>query len=625
MKIFRGLSFRFFPLPSFVHFLVGPLIAAILLCATVPSAKAQCNSGNLRSVSDFERNALVIDVRPDQINQFRGKSSFKNEARIVLVNMNPFLFSYSLKVDQTEVQDTGFLNFLKLLGAPVSDLIGSASAASLSEALDATTGGNIKLLRDRTSTPPTTLIPSSSCDDAKTEAAKLAILELTLVRQAVLDKLDGVGGVPGVKATVTNTATSYTTARNNFQAQKETIFDSSVESTALCNAANTLHSQLIRAGYPTVNNLRGVLTDVRDFQSMVEELKNTGLEYEAEYNDCPARARGLSYANNLVRLANELAKLGQAYETKVNALINETKGYDALVKTIATLNNHENRTLQKEYTVFGQYDINALDITATAVPLGEDSGLPSKDFSPQRVVGDIQKAQSDGNPAQGNARLVRVGATESAQGVSVLAPRSVSFRAQAANGERGDGGNGADTGAGSNGGAKEIKTHGTIGARRFEISAGMVVSGLDRREFQPVIGYPRNAQGEFIDPATGNPTTDRKLTKIVGISEQSSRRFAPIAMLHYRLPYTKRIFMSTGFTGKRDDYGVDLEYLIGPSVLYKNMFFTFGGYAGKQQKLAGDLYEGAPTDGAIPVRKDYKWGWAFSFTYRIPLGATPGK
>ena len=121
-------------------------------------------------------------------------------------------------------------------------------------------------------------------------------------------------------------------------------------------------------------------------------------------------------------------------------------------------------------------------------------------------------------------------------------------------------------------------------------------------------------------PATGNPTNDRNLTKIVGISEHSSRRFAPLAMLHYRLPFSRTLFASVGFTGKRDDYGVDLEYLIGPSVLYKNMFFTFGGYAGKQQKLAGDLFEGSPIDGDIPVRKNYKWGFGFSFTYKIPLG-----
>jgi hypothetical protein len=55
------------------------------------------------------------------------------------------------------------------------------------------------------------------------------------------------------------------------------------------------------------------------------------------------------------------------------------------------------------------------------------------------------------------------------------------------------------------------------------------------------------------------------------------------------------------------------------------MFFTFGGYAGKQQKLAGDLFLGAPVDGDFAVRKDYKWSWGFSFTYKIPLGSSTSK
>jgi hypothetical protein len=620
MKILKTtISRSFSPYKSFTLLARGPVVAVLLLCAFAPSAIAQCTSGNLTAVSDFEKNSLVIDVRPDQINQFKGKSSFKDEARIVLVNMNPFLFSYTLKVDQTEVQDTGFLNFLKLLGSPVSDLIGSVSASSRSKALSATSGGNIALLIARTAIPPAA--PHSSCPGPQVADATAAIQQLDQVRTAVLNKLNGAGGIPGVTADVTNTAAQYLPARGYFLTQKDIIFDSSVEAAPLCTAADTLHNNLTAAAtaYPTVDTMGTVLTEVRDFQSMVEELKNSALEYKTEYDGCPARANGMNYADNLVRLANELTKLGQAYETKVNAMLDETKGYDALVQTIAKLNGHENRTLQREYTVFSQYDISALDITATAVPLGEDAGLPRKDFNPQRVVGDTQKAQYAGNAPTQSARLVSVGATESAQGVRVFAPHRASLRAQAE--ESGD----ADSGGGGNGsenagGAKQIKTTGTIGARRFEISAGMAFSSLDRREFQPVLGYPRNAQGQIIDLATGNPTNDRKLTKIVGVSEQSSRRFAPLAMLHYRLPFSRYIFASAGFTGKRDDYGVDLEYLIGPSVLYRNMFFTFGGYAGKQQKLAGDLFDGSPIEGDIPVRKDYKWGLGFSFTYKIPLG-----
>jgi len=597
------------------------IVATFLLLAVAPIASAQCTVGNLKPVSDFEKNSLVIDVRPDQINQFRGKSSFKDEAHIVLVNMNPFLFSYTLKVEQTEIHDTGFLNFLKLLGSPVSDIIGSASAASRSEAMTANIGGNLGLLITRTNNAPAA--PHASCAAAQVADATLAIQELARVRQQVLDYLSGAGGAPGLKATVTQRNNQYGNARNSFLAQKDVIFDSSVEATQLCSSANTLHMQLSAAAYPDIDTMGKLLTDVREFKSLVEELKSSALEYKSEYENCPARANGLSYAENLIRLATELTKLAEAYETKVNALIAETKGYNALVKTIATLNNHEQKTLQREYTVMSRFDISTLDITATATPLGEDTGLP-RDFTPQRVVGNIQSAQrGTGAAAQGNERLVNVGATDSAQGVRVFAPRGMSVAAQAVEAEGGseNGGSKGDNG----GGAKQIKTTGTIGARRFEISAGMVFSGLDRQEFKPVLGYPRNAQGDFIDPATGNTTTTPKLTQIVGLSEQSSSRFAPMALLHYRLPFHRNLFLSAGFTGKNDDYGLNLEYLLGPSVLYKNMFFTFGGYAGKQQKLAGDLYQGAPVEGDFAVRKEYKWSWGFSFTYKIPLGGGTSK
>lgn len=592
------------------------LFAALILCGLSQSAGAQCNSANLKSPEDLQRDALVIDVRPDQINQFKGKSAFKDEAHIALVHMNPFLFSYTLKVDQTEIQDTGFLNFLKLLGGPVTDLIGSVSASDRSKALSATTGGNLELLIARTAIPPIGLHPA--CPTNERSDASQALASLAQVRTMVVEKLKGPAvGRPGLTANIDAAAGRYRRAQSVFEAQKDTIFDSSVDAPRLCNSANTLHTELTSAAYPSVNDIRTLLTAVKDFQSLVEELKNSALEYKSEYSDCPARVNGLNYANALTRLADELAKLGQAYETKVSAMLEETKGYEALIETIKSLHNNEHQLLQKRYTVQSQFDISALEITATAVPLGEASNIRRKEQTEQRLVGDIRSDRGSPTSAQANARLVTVGATENPEGVRVFAPHGARFRARAEGAEaKGDGGNGGT----ENEGAKQIRTTGTIGARRFEISGGMAFSSLGRREFQPVIGFPRNAQGDLINPETGSPTTDPKLTTIVGLSEDSSRRFAPIGMLHYRIPYTENIFASVGFTGKRDDYGVDLEYLFGPSILYRHLFMTFGGYVGKQQRLAGDLFEGAAIDGDIPVRKEYKWGFGFSLTFKIPLG-----
>jgi hypothetical protein len=597
------------------------LVVCFIVCAFSGTVDAQCTAANLLpnvDIATLEENTLVIDVRPDQINQFRGKSTFKNQARIALVNMNPFLFSYSLKVDQTEIQDTGFLNFLNLLGAPVSDLIGSVSASSRSAEVSTATGGNLSVLIARTAVRPTA--PHSSCPAEQTNDARQALESLAYIRNLVVNTAK-VGAAGGLDANIAATAGQFGLARNAFMTHKNVIFDSSVEAAPLCTAANTLGGQL--TGYPHVNAIQNLLISIRNFQSLVDELKSSAQEYQSEYDDCPARIQGLSYAANLIRLADEFSKIGKAYETKARAMLDETKAYDALASTIAKLNN---QMLQKEYTVESRYDISALEITATAEPLGNSPAVRTRDIVEQRVVGDISSAQASAASAQASTRVVSVGSVESAEGVKVFAPRGAraTFRAQAASADGDSGGN--DSGGGGGGGnnqagAKQIKTTGVIGARRFQISGGMAFSSLGRREFQPVLGFPRNAEGEIIDPETGNPTTDRKLTNIVGLSEESKRRFAPIGMLHYRIPYTEYIFASVGLTGKRDEYGVDLEYLFGPSVLYRNLFLTFGAYAGKQQRLAGDLFQGAAIEGdTIPVRKEYKWGLGFSLTFKIPLG-----
>lgn len=146
--------------------------------------------------------------------------------------MNPFLFSYSLKVDQTEIQDTGFLNFLKLLGSPVSDLIDSASAASKSMALSANEGGNLALLIERTNDPPTE--PHSTCADEQRKSASEALKELALVRTKVITEK------AKTLEEVSDAAELYKPGRESFLAQKDKIFDSSIKSDNLCSAANTL-------------------------------------------------------------------------------------------------------------------------------------------------------------------------------------------------------------------------------------------------------------------------------------------------------------------------------------------------------------------------------------------------
>jgi hypothetical protein len=155
----------------------------------------------------------------------------------------------------------------------------------------------------------------------------------------------------------------------------------------------------------------------------------------------------------------------------------------------------------------------------------------------------------------------------------------------------------------------------------FSITGGIAVSTLEKTEFQRVQGFAANRQGEVVGT---------QLTSIVGVKEDSSTRISPLLMLHGRLyrPQVERflsgIHWSLGITGKNDNKGTDIEYLIGPSFSFLNdqAFLTIGGYAGKRQELEGNLFPGAevPKDLAeIPVRKNYHWKIGFGLTYRIPL------
>jgi len=159
----------------------------------------------------------------------------------------------------------------------------------------------------------------------------------------------------------------------------------------------------------------------------------------------------------------------------------------------------------------------------------------------------------------------------------------------------------------------------------FSISGGLVFSPLRKREFIRIQGFERDLQGDLV-LADGKPN----LTTIVGLKEDSSSRIAPLIMLNGRLPNSQMgpidgWHISLGITGKNDNKGTDIEYLVGPSVsmLEDNLFLTFGGYAGKQQKLGGNLFEGAAVPAGVdelPIEKNYRWNFGFALTYKLPIG-----
>ena len=637
------------------------IFTAAMFGLAAPGVLGQCDPGNIESVDKI--NTLVIDARPSEINKVEGRTAFKKRAVVTITNMNPFLFKYDVKVDQTEIADTAALDFIKLLGAPITDLAQVRSFAAFRASVDADeqikAPGNLERLIKLTEGVPS--IPGS-CSRANSVLATEALRYLAETRQDMLDakkKIDN---------KIENLQKGYSKARAVYVIQQDTIYSPTADARAVCGASNTLYSALFdkEPTYPQHKQLNDLKSDIEELDSLINELKNSASAFKADpqFAECQARQNGFSYADSLDKLGTAMSEYRAGLEKKAQSMSDETKAYDLLVKVIKTFDVLKTlddgtkkhlagpglKLLQNTFNVYGQFDISALDIKLVSEELKPAKpAVDSEDIDAFRATIRTE-AGATGNVGSGTRRFVSLTSGEAvaagtadrettadAQSVGNMSDRERFVRAGLReSGDRqsvrslgaassSDGGSDQPNGAASD--KIETKARATIGARRFELSGGMVFSSLGRIEFKPVLGYARNALGVIVD-ADDKPTDKRDLTKIVGLTQSSKRRFAPLVMLHTRLTNNSKynLFFSTGITGKNDNNGFDLEYFIGPSInfLNRNVFFTFGGYAGRQQKLAGDLFVGAKlTDTDVPVRKEFQWKPGFSFTYRIPVKDSP--
>lgn len=153
----------------------------------------------------------------------------------------------------------------------------------------------------------------------------------------------------------------------------------------------------------------------------------------------------------------------------------------------------------------------------------------------------------------------------------------------------------------------------------FTLSGGVVFSPLAKQEIDKIQGFPLDRQGV----RTGDP-----VTTVIGLKEQSDTRISPVVMLSGRLWTPKDmkagldgIHISLGLTAKNDGQNTNVEFLVGPSLSFldRQLFLTAGGYAGRQQKLAGDFYLGQKIDPAtaITVQRNYCWHFGAAITYKI--------
>lgn len=584
-------------------------------------------------------NTLIIDARPSQPNRVSGKTLFKKEARVAVINMNPFLYTYVIDTKQTQIKDTAHVGFLKLLGPVFTDVLGNLPLETFArETADASRGaeaarGNLEFLA-RVTCYSSGVVPGRAggapvaCDIRPTVAAGCgaatgeATQYLTVLRELTAEVLTLNNELA---QTLRTTQGSYAATRTAYEKPdpsrphgtvKETLYDPDTSAADLCEAVNYLRPSLTPAGsYPSAVELAELRSRVDALRSLARQLEATAEAFSADdqYKNCIARTRGLNYIANLSALAEKISgDVTNAYVTQVTKMEEETSHYDSLKVAIAKLDNNEDVLLQQTFDVTGKFDISALDITVTPQEINRGSANNARGGG-ERSGGEAGRAESNGVSGRTEAAAARAEAARSVATTSFT--RAETSSAATGGNEQQDGGGGQQSGGGR---TAEPTAQAQIGNRRFEVSGGLAYTSHEKREFQPVLGFARDVQGGL--------TNGQTLTRVVGVKEDSRNRLAPLVMLNTRLTDnpTYNLFFSFGITGKKDNAGTDIEYMLGPSVNFLNnrLFFTAGTYAGKQQVLAGDLFLNAalPTgQNDVPVRKEFHWKPAVALTYRFPV------
>ncbi len=150
----------------------------------------------------------------------------------------------------------------------------------------------------------------------------------------------------------------------------------------------------------------------------------------------------------------------------------------------------------------------------------------------------------------------------------------------------------------------------------FSVSAGIAFSQFEDRRYTRVQGLARSSPGA--EPAP-------PVQAVVGLEEDSDWRTTPLVLLHARFWESGGGRFAThgsfGLSAKVENNDTAVEYLAGVSLSFaKSWFMTGGFYYGEIERLAGDLYEGAPLPEDVaqpPVKSDHDWKFGLAFSYRI--------
>jgi len=578
------------------------------------------------SVCDAQSGPLVqiIDARPgyvdtgenaeNKVNKVKETVSFKrgDKVRVVLTNMNPFNYEYTVKINDTPVAETALPFFFSQI-VPLVDTAQKAAAnfslkrnAELDEAprtpaVNKLPNGDPQLSASCKANPRPDGEQTASATDENFKEAKDALTYL----QRQYDDLSSKVTKPNLKKNQEKLVDSFESVASAYVKAFKHIVDPLVACKDLHEAIIDFAKQYdaLTSNQSTYEkDVKTLLKSASELTAQADNLISLIEDFRAVYPSCVPKLQGLNYLSFVERYAQSLkGYLTVQVTTPLEQLQTDRESYKELGQAVELVLKHEKTLLRQEYEI-GGYDVPT-NVTILV----------------ERKPTTLIKRLNEKGKTESNLALFRSFNfnKDVASAVNALLPMKTTFTtaiASTGKATSSEESKTADTPA-APAAALQQRDLNFGGGARFSVSGGLVFSRLVRQDYGAVVGIARNRNNQ--------PVNGDTLTNIAGLKENSAGRVGPLLMLNTRL-YQKPSFGlhgSFGVTGKQDNVGTDIEYFFGPSLSFLNnkVFFTVGPYMGKRQRLAGDLYEGAKLleGNAVPIVKEYGLNLGLGFTYKI--------
>src|ERR1051326_2724673 len=544
-----------------------------------------CGNGTLDTLKkNEERRGLVIDVRPLAINQSTGILSFEGKTgRVSIVNMNPFIYKYSISVTQQELTTSAVTDFIDIL-LPPGLRIGSGANKAEDTKSQAGNRAAQKTVADSPIAQRLQHFDPANCrnpNDAGCVALKTMHAEFIQIRDALnVAKFD-----------------DRLTPRPAIQTFKTDIIalrNEELDATQTCTAAQALNTDLnVSKPGDYLDSLKGVNNAIKQISRQANDLSDLSDKYfeDNELKKYVVRCDGFNCATEFSDYAKAVVALLGLYSKDLGDLTATVGAMNQALELTDQMKNKDG-VFGRTFDVIKKFELTEATVSVARTKIDSKTEAPAREADEEDGAKKVQSAHYSSV-----SRVMTQGDDTSKRHGDQLDDKEKDTK----NSKEG------------NGLAPDINESIQIGRPRFLLSGGLVFSPLRRQTFDNVKGFVRDADR--------NPIGDGNKS-VVGFSENSPRRLMPMVMLNTRLTSFEptSLYFSLGVTAKHDD-NVDVEYLLGPSfsLLKERALFTFGGYVGKVQRLVPDVKIGdeVPADAgdAKLFTKRYSWKPGFSFTY----------